>query len=199
MPPKKETKEKILDAALELFSEKGFKATTTKIIAEKAEVNEVTLFRYFGSKEKLFFAVVDKEAEVRLDILQIELDPSENMVDELTMIGTFMAESMVKRASFFRLMVLEIDRYPELWERIGTVPMAAIAKLSQYFEQAKEKGLVRKDINTETMAVSFFSFIFRILVANAFLGDDLFIREKRDESMKNFAELFVNGIADRSD
>ncbi len=199
MPHKKETKEKILDAALELFSEKGFKATTTMIIAEKAEVNEVTLFRYFGSKEKLFFAVVDKEAEVRLDILQIELDPSENMVDELTMIGTFMAESMVKRASFFRLMVLEIDRYPEIWEHVGAVPLAAIAKLSQYFELAKEKGLVRKDINTETMAVSFFSFIFRILVANAFLGDDLFIREKRDESMKNFAELFVNGVIERGD
>ena len=199
MPTKKDTETKILDAALELFSEKGFKATTTKAIAEKAGVNEVTLFRYYGSKEKLFFAVVDKEAEVRMGILQMELEPSENMVDELTMIGNHMAESMVERASFFRLIVLEIDRYPEIWEHIGTVPLAAIAKLSQYFEQAKEKGLIRKDINTETMAVSFFSFIFRILVANAFLGDDLFMKEKRDESMRNFAEIFVNGAIERSD
>ena len=192
--PKKDTKTKILDAALELFSEKGFKSTTTKIIAEKADVNEVTLFRYFGSKEKLFFAVVDKGAEIRMDILQVELNPSENMVDELTMIGNHMAESMVKRASFFRLMVLELDRYPEIWEHIGTVPLAAIAKLSQYFEQAKEKGLVRKDVDTEVMAVSFFSFIFRILVANAFLGDDLFMKMDRDESMRGFAEIFVNGV-----
>ena len=194
MPPKKDTKTKILDAALELFSEKGFKATTTKIIAEKAEVNEVTLFRYFGSKEKLFFAVVDRMTMDRMDLLQMELDPSENMVDELAMIGSFMAKSMVEKASFFRLIVLEIDRYPELWDRIGTVPMAAIDMLGQYFDKAKEKGLVRKDVDTEVMAVSFFSFIFRILVASAFLGDDLFMKKDRDESMRDFAEIFVNGV-----
>ncbi len=192
--PKKDTESKILDAALELFSEKGFKATTTKIIAEKAEVNEVTIFRYYGSKEKLFFAVVDRVTIDRMDVLQMELEPSENMADELAMIGSFMAKSMVEKASFFRLMVLEIDRYPELWERIGTVPMGAIAMLGQYFERAKEKGLVRKDVDTEVMAVSFFSFIFRILVANAFLGDDLFMKTDRDDGMRQFAEIFVNGV-----
>ena len=197
MPPKKETKEKILDAALELFSEKGFKATTTKAIAEKAGVNEVTLFRYFGSKDKLFLAIIDREADVRMDIIHMELEPSEDMVNELAMIGSYITGNMLERASFFRLMVMEVGRFPEIWEHIGEVPLAAISKLSRYFDQAKEKGLVRKDVNSETMAVSFFSFLFRILVANAFLGDDLMMKNDRDESMKNFAEIFVNGV--RSD
>jgi len=195
--PKKDTKTKILDAALELFSEKGFKATTTKSIAEKAEVNEVTLFRYFESKEKLFLAVIDREAMVRFEIIQHEIEPSGNLVEDLAMIGSFMAEYMVERSSFFKLMALEVNRYPKIFDHIGTVPLAAIAMLGQYFDKAKENGLVRKDADTEVMAVSFFSFIFRILVVNAFLGEDLLMKKDRDESMRDFAEIFVNGIAER--
>ncbi|MBX2875705.1 MAG: TetR/AcrR family transcriptional regulator [Saprospiraceae bacterium] len=44
----------ILEAAKVLFAEKGYRGVSTKKIAEAAKVNEVTLFRIFGSKEKLF-------------------------------------------------------------------------------------------------------------------------------------------------
>ena len=197
MPLKKDTRTKILDAALELFSEKGFKATTTKAIAEKAEINEVTLFRNFESKEKLFLAIIDRETMIRLNIIQMELEPSENIVDELAMIGSFMAKNMVKKASFFRLMVLEVNLYPLILDHIETVPMAAIDMLSQYFEKAKKSDLVRKDIDSKIMAVSFFSYLFRILVTNAFLGEDIFMKKHRDGGMRNFADIFVNGV--RSD
>ena len=103
--------------------------------------------------------------------------------------------SMVREAGFFKMMVQEINRFPELWDHIGTVPMAAINKITQYFEDAKKKGLVRKDIDSRVMAVSYFSYLFRILVANAFLGDDLFMRGDRDDNMRQFAEIFVNGVS----
>lgn len=47
------TSEAILDAALELLGERGLRGTTTRAIAELAGVNEVTLFRKFGSKNNL--------------------------------------------------------------------------------------------------------------------------------------------------
>lgn len=47
------TSEKILLATIDLMSEKGYDSTTTKEIAQAAGVNEVTLFRHFGTKEKL--------------------------------------------------------------------------------------------------------------------------------------------------
>jgi AcrR family transcriptional regulator len=48
----------ILDAALRLFSQKGFLGATTRQIAREAGVAEVTLFRRFGSKEELFAEVI---------------------------------------------------------------------------------------------------------------------------------------------
>jgi AcrR family transcriptional regulator len=197
MPKIKETKDKILDAALELFAEKGFKSTTTKAIAEKAGLNEVTLFRYFGTKEKIFFDVVDREAMVRMSIVSTDLEPSGDMVGDLTRIGEKITKNMVENAGFFKLLVMEVHSFPEIWEHIGTVPLAAISKLARYFDKAKKKGLVRVDVDSEIMAVSFFSFLFRILVANAFLGEDLFLKGARKDGLRGFAEIFVNGVAVR--
>jgi len=55
------SRERIVQSALSLFSANGITATTTKEIAEQAGVNEVTLFRQFGSKQGLLLAVM-KEA-----------------------------------------------------------------------------------------------------------------------------------------
>lgn len=49
----------ILFAALELFSEKGYNATTTLSIAQKANVSEKTLFKHFPSKQDLFNEAID--------------------------------------------------------------------------------------------------------------------------------------------
>lgn len=49
----------IINAARKLFSEKGFKAVTTKEIAISAGVNEVTIFRQFGNKDALFDEVME--------------------------------------------------------------------------------------------------------------------------------------------
>ena len=46
----RDTRDKILDASLALFSKKGFLGATTKEIAKKAGVAELTLFRHFSSK-----------------------------------------------------------------------------------------------------------------------------------------------------
>jgi len=53
----------LLDAALELFSRKGFGGTTTKEIAAAAGVTEAIIFRHFPSKQALYTAVLDSKLE----------------------------------------------------------------------------------------------------------------------------------------
>jgi len=52
------TAEKIIQAAIELVKEKGYTAATTKEIAMRAGVNEVTIFRNFKSKKGVIEAAV---------------------------------------------------------------------------------------------------------------------------------------------
>lgn len=54
------TEKRILDAALKVFGEKGYKGATTKDIASKSGFNESTLFRNFGTKKNLFKSVLNE-------------------------------------------------------------------------------------------------------------------------------------------
>ena len=66
------TREKIIKVALKLFSEKGYYPTTIKQIAKESNVNELTIFRHFGSKGNLFqLATEHSAADSKVeDILQ---------------------------------------------------------------------------------------------------------------------------------
>ncbi len=61
--PRNPTRQRLIEAAIELFAQQGIAETTTKQIAEHAEVNEVTLFRQCGNKQGLLLAVLE-ESEV---------------------------------------------------------------------------------------------------------------------------------------
>lgn len=79
------SREKILKSSLSLFSAQGITATTTKQIAEQAGVNEVTLFRQFGSKHGLLLAVLE-EAPI-LDRMQAALSEIAGASDPLVAYG----------------------------------------------------------------------------------------------------------------
>ncbi len=54
------TRQRIINAAVELFAAQGVTETTTKAVAKSAQVNEVTLFRHFGNKHGLLLAVISE-------------------------------------------------------------------------------------------------------------------------------------------
>ena len=55
-------REQIIEVAVRLFSQKGFRGTTTKEIAVAAEVNEAIIFRHFSTKSELYAAIIDRKA-----------------------------------------------------------------------------------------------------------------------------------------
>ncbi|BDZ68394.1 TetR/AcrR family transcriptional regulator [Methanobacterium ferruginis] len=70
-----DTENKILDAALKLFAEKGYVGATTRLIAQEAGVSELTLFRRFKTKDNLFKKVLDQNHEkMRQEFSAILLD-----------------------------------------------------------------------------------------------------------------------------
>jgi len=96
----------LLEAALDLFVEKGFAATRVDEVAARAGVSKGTLFLYFPSKEELFKAVVRENIAGRFEEWNAELE---------TFVGT---TSDVLRYC-----------YQVWWERIGSTKASGITKL----------------------------------------------------------------------
>ncbi|HYP52720.1 MAG TPA: helix-turn-helix domain-containing protein [Pyrinomonadaceae bacterium] len=57
-----ERRRQVVDVAMRLFSERGFRGTTTKEIAQAAGVSEAIIFRHFATKEELYTAIIDHKA-----------------------------------------------------------------------------------------------------------------------------------------
>src|SRR5512135_2431624 len=102
------TKQKLLEATLRLVSEKGYLGATTREIAQEAGVTELTLFRHFGSKEKLFeellnsytFLPVLRDLMPELDGLAYE--------DALRLIAIRFLLSLKERKSMVKIMYSEM-------------------------------------------------------------------------------------------
>lgn len=76
-PPEEDTRERILAAALDAFSERGFDGATTRDIAARAGVNLGLLQYYFAGKENLWRAAVDRAfEEIRERLGPVLDDPS---------------------------------------------------------------------------------------------------------------------------
>lgn len=88
------TRERLLEAARTLFSEKGYAATSTRELAVHAECNVALISHYFGSKEGLLRAVLAEgigEMIGELSKLATRDDPPEKRIERLVdfMVGHF--------------------------------------------------------------------------------------------------------------
>src|SRR5262245_29731871 len=60
----------LIEAALTLFSRKGFRGTTTKEIAEAAGCSETTLFKHFATKDELYSAILETKSQLDATLAQ---------------------------------------------------------------------------------------------------------------------------------
>ena len=188
----KDTRNKIIDAALEQMYERGYDGTTTRVIAQEAGVNEVTLFRHFGSKHNLFMAVIDRETDIAEEMTDHSFGFTGDMEADLRTVGEQMAFHMVTKSKLIKIIMMEATRDPDIWKHVSKTPFAVIGYITKYFEMLQDQGKVR-DGDPYLMSIAFFSFFFRTMITNAFLGSDVFI-EMDGDTMGGFVDLFINGI-----
>jgi AcrR family transcriptional regulator len=123
----------ILIAAVELFSAKGFAATTTKEIAARAGVSEGLIFKHYTSKEELLTVVVDLIcSSVFLPLLHYGLD--ELVARQFSDLTSFFQTLLENRAELFRentvpirLLLQELPHHAEMrtafFEELGKLPI----------------------------------------------------------------------------
>ena len=107
----------LLDAALDLFVERGFAATRVEAVAARAGVSKGTLFLYFHSKEELFKAVVRENISGRFKEWDDEFAAFEG--NSADMLGYCMhvwwdRVGATKASGITKLMMSEASNFPEL-------------------------------------------------------------------------------------
>jgi len=148
----KETRQRILDAALRVFGRDGVSGATTREIARMAKVNEVTLFRYFKSKNELLRQVVLQSCK-RYE--QVFAEASVATPEDLRRTVRTYAEARARKLrdneDFVRTFMGEMTRHLKLCRSLFVEAMKpGRQKFIVYLQAAQKAGLVRKDLDPAT-------------------------------------------------
>lgn len=197
------TENRILKAALKLFSEKGFAATTTSEVAKEAEVAEGTIFRYFPRKTDLMKAVVILSIEKFGESIAIK--PLRDILEDS---GGKTLHTIFKEMATQRLELAEKhkDLIKIIWHEMAFnneiklainnhIGRKARAILMDFFEELKKQGKVKQIPSYLAMR----AFVFMIIglfverVHSSFINEETSI--SKEEELDYIIGIFLNGVA----
>ncbi len=157
------TRDRIFEAALEIFSVKGFHTATTDEIAERAGVGKGTLYRHFETKEKLFGELV----RVRLDELESKAASiMDGRDDVLTMISKYIGmyfEFFDRNKHLYRLIVQEhLDLGEHSPDNYFKKVMRAVPNLKRKVYESAQQGKL-KDVDFQTVFYGTMGFVHGVI------------------------------------
>jgi AcrR family transcriptional regulator len=99
--PRAVREQQMLDAAVQMFSVNGYHETSMDSIAAAAQISKPMLYLYYGSKEELFGACLNRELTRFIEAVRADIDPEQNPKDLLrNTIASFLHYIDANRASW---------------------------------------------------------------------------------------------------
>lgn len=178
-------KQAIIQAALRLFKEKGFKETSIKSIAEVAEVSPVSIYNYFGSKDNLvalcvndLFEEITQQAE---DILKSDLAFNTKLDQALDLCQEKMSQ---QTSYYFQDKTVRDPAFSSLLTKAITAKKRDIYRA--YIYLGKAEGLIAEDLSTEL--------ILNVMDALNSVGNQLAHSDNLETDVKQIHQIFLYGI-----
>lgn len=140
-----EIRERILKAAVKVYGEVGFRGATTRRIAEEAGVNEVTLFRNFGSKSALLHEAVHAAGLVPNSPM-LPSDPGDYRAELLAWSLAHYADLVTKRP-LIRTCLGECEEHPEILSPAESTALKSRGTVMAYLAALQSRGVVRPDVD----------------------------------------------------
>jgi len=189
-------KHEIIKAALQIFAQKGYKATTLDEIAEKSEFGKGTIYNYFSSKEEIYTEIITSVIEQHQIIIR-KIDEKtvtlHDFVEEL--LAGLIRFSRENKESFLLLLFTEIHQSFTASTEISRIMDNNKQKMTEFFVQKASKAIENKeirDVDLERIIRLFrglgFNYIYDLLVSGKLKEE--FIQEEA----KFITDILFNGI-----
>ncbi|AKN32661.1 transcriptional regulator [Clostridium carboxidivorans P7] len=191
----------ILEAAMKVFSEKGFQGSRTSEIAKEAEVAEGTIFRYYKTKKdlligllipliiKFFKPLAIKSAETIIENKKNK--PIDELMEDLLLDRLNLIHS---NFPLIKTIFMEAAYQPELLKTIQKNLGPKVIPFINNFMEQNIKNENFKDIEPTLMTRTMMSLLLGyIVLGNVF--PDYFSSENDEEEIKQIVDIFLHGVA----
>ena len=161
--------DQILEVAMAVFMQEGYHYTNMDIIAQRAKVSKLTLYRRFPTKQKLFAAVVERKCRQYVPEEIFEVFGTKSAREALFTVGCAMFKLILSddAINMYRMMGTEAHRHPELTQLFyesgpGKMKKIMVEKIKTLAERGELK------VKDPTEAKDFFGALF--------VGSDIYMR-----------------------
>jgi TetR/AcrR family transcriptional regulator len=191
-----ERKQRILAAAGELFARKGFAGTTTKDLALAAGINEALLFRHFGNKEELYWAVLEQRCKLGEGRRRMERRLEQGQGDFKLFAG--IAHDILERhretPELMRLFLFSALESHSLSDRLfRTYSSHFYETLAAHIEKRKQEGVFR-DIDSLLAARGFIGMVFYHHMVQNIFGGKKYQTFDPNRVAETLAEIWLRGM-----
>jgi AcrR family transcriptional regulator len=198
-----ERREQILRAAVELFSRKGFKGTTTKEIANASGVSEAMVFRHFASKDELYAAILhSKGCQDGVNRFPWEgnelLSKAIEQRNDFAVFYNIALAALDKHHSdvgFMRLLFYSALEEHELAERFFKEFIERVYEfIGGYIKTRQDEGAMR-NVEPRVAVRAFMGMLIHHSINNILWDKKrVLLNITNEEAAKNFAEILLKGI-----
>ena len=195
-----ERRSQILQVAIKLFSQNGFRGTTTKEIARAAGVSEAMVFRHYATKEELYRAILDwKACEGKFASPFEIVGKAMAEKDDFKVFYLMILNALNKHEldpQFMRLLfhsALEGHELAEMFIEQNIVPIYEF--MSRYIAGRQKEGAIRKDIKPRVVVRAFVGMMIHHALNNSLWNIKRSLLDmSNEEAAKNFTEILLQGI-----
>ncbi len=193
------TEQKILEAAKNIFLEKGLDGARMQDIADKAGINKAMLHYYFRSKDKLFEQIFTEVAGHFLPKIMAIFESEKTVFEK---IETFCSEyiSQVIQTPYVPIFILnEINRHPEEFlKKVFGDRMPPIEKMVKQLEKEKKEGIIKKveplNLLLNVMSLCIFPFVARPMIQLIAGMDRAQFNVMMEQRKKEVPKLIIDSI-----
>jgi AcrR family transcriptional regulator len=184
-------RDQLLAAAARVYAEVGYRGATTRRIALVAGVNEITLFRHFGSKDALLREAIDRAGSALLGkaLPDVPNDP----LAELTDWATSHLAALRQRRSLIRTCLGEIEEHPGLVSSsLESPPAQAARMLAGYLRRLRELNIATIEFNEDVAAAMLMGALFGDAMGRDVVPE--MFRTDPEQALVEYVRLFARAI-----
>lgn len=189
----------IVEIAAELFSQKGFRGTTTKEIAERAGVSEAIIFRHFATKDDLYAAILSSKIQQAGERLTTQLTEAARRKDDKAFFGSLafeMLEFHCKDEAFIRLLLYSALEGHDLSAFVfHSAARDFKERIHRYIQQRIADGAFRQ-INPAVAARAFVGMVLHQAEVRTIFKDTDDLKLSNKQCAERFVEIFLSGISE---
>jgi AcrR family transcriptional regulator len=186
-------RDQLLAAAAQVYAEAGYRGATTRRIAQLAGVNEITLFRHFGSKEALLHEAIAR-AGAELASFTLPENPADPEREPVEWARAQLTH-MVERRSLIRTCMGEMEEHPDIISSIDKPPVRAAAALATYLSRLRERRLAKAPFDPQIAAAMLMGTLFGDAMGRDIMPE-MFTRDV-DASLREYVRMVLRAVGVR--